>query len=107
SLGMRSRLQRATAEDKQGWLSAHDAVARALDLERLLGSFNHSERDNFPIRTIDQVADNMLLWIDEEGFQIVPKITNSVVEPLPDTPFDAPNIFDNETRKFVLHAAAD
>src|SRR5215213_528477 len=47
-------------------LSGHDAIARALDWERLLGSFNHASEDRFPVAAIDQVSRNVLAWLTHQ-----------------------------------------
>ena len=50
---------------------AHDAVARALDWERFLGSFNHAGEERFPLNTVDLVADHLLAWLHHLGFLVV------------------------------------
>src|SRR5215212_1809001 len=59
------------AGDLDAAVAGHDAIARALDWERLLGSFNHASEDRFPVAAIDQVARNLLAWLAYQGFALV------------------------------------
>lgn len=49
---LRRRIQSLSPEELTGLGEVHEAVVRALDWERLLGSFNHTsgrDEDNFPL----------------------------------------------------------
>lgn len=61
--------------------ASHEAVAWALDAERFLGSFNRGERGGFPVETVDEVADHIIVWLSERGFRVVPTHPVMRVEP--------------------------
>jgi hypothetical protein len=79
---------------------AHEAVVRALDWERLLGSFNHAGEDRFPVATLDTVACNLLAWLDYQRFWVV-RHGPKPEEPLPMVASRLPMVFDN-ARKIVV-----
>ena len=86
--------------------AAHEAVARALDWERLLGSFNHAGEDRFPVAAIDPVARNLVAWLAYQGFALVP--TDPVPEDaLPPVVSRLPVVFDNARQLVVLVAAQE
>lgn len=97
----RQRIEGAVEGGQAAWVAAHEAVARALDWERLLGSFNHAGEDHFPVSAVDQVADNLLAWLDHQGFQVAPK-ENGTEEPVPEVESRMPNVFDNARGTAVL-----
>lgn len=80
----------------------HDVVAFALDAERVLGSFNYTGDDRFPVDTVDRVAGNLLLWLDHRGYAVVPREPHTDDEPLPEVGWHVPNVFDNARRTFLL-----
>ena len=103
-LGLRigRRLRHASEAEKWDWVRAHEGVARALDLERLLGSFHRSGDDNFPAAKADMVADNVLRWLDDAGLCVVPKRQNSSDESLPVVTCTVPGIFDTHLQVIVF-----
>jgi len=108
-LRLRERARRLGQEDKVALVRAHEAVARALDWERLLGSFNYDnacDRDHFPLAKLDLVADNLLLWLDHQGFRVVPK-EDADEEPLPEAAWNVPNVFDNGKGMVMLFTPKD
>lgn len=49
----------------------HEAVAYALDAERFLGSLDQrDERDYFPVGAVDALAEHLLVWLRERGYQV-------------------------------------
>jgi hypothetical protein len=103
---MRRRAAGLQAADQVAAAAGHEAVARALDWERLLGSFNHEGEDRFPVAAIDQVARNILAWLSYRGFALVP--TDPVPqELLPVAPSRLPVVFDNARRMVVLVTAQE
>lgn len=98
----RIRLKDLGTEQKHDLLRVHEAVARALDTERLLGSFNYDGDDHFPVETIDRVADNLLLWLDHQGYRVVPKEGPADDEPLPEVASSVPTIFDTARGALLL-----
>lgn len=103
---MRLRADGLTADEHDAEQAAHEALARALDWERLLGSFNHDSEDRFPIAAIDQVARNLLAWLDAQGFALVPK-DPAPEEPLPLVASRLPVVFDLERKLVVLVTAQE
>jgi len=96
------RLSAASDADKLEWVRIHESVVHALELERILGSFNRGGVDRFPAEQVDRVADNLLLWIDSAGFRCVAKDAASSQEPLPEVPFSQPGVyFDHATGTIV------
>jgi hypothetical protein len=94
------------ASDQDAAVAGHEAVARALDWERLLGSFNHEGEDRFPVAAIDQVARNVLAWLTHQGFALVP--TEPVPkESLPPVASRLPVVFDNARQMVVLVTAQE
>jgi hypothetical protein len=81
--------------------AAHEAVLRALDWERLLGSFNHAGEDRFPLTTLDTVTHNLLAWLDYQGFQVV-RNGSKPEEPLPMVVSKLPVAFDIARKIVVL-----
>src|SRR4051812_12978253 len=81
--------------------AAHEAMVRALDWERLLGSFNHAGENRFPVATLDTVAHNLLAWLDYQGFQVV-RNGPRLEEPLPMVASRLPVVFDNARKIVVL-----
>ena len=100
------RAVRLLVGDQDAATAAHDAVARALDCERLLGSFNHEGEDRFPVAAIDQVARNLIAWLTHQGFALVP--TDPVPkEALPLVASRLPVVFDNARQMVVLVTAQE
>lgn len=66
------RLARASSDAHVATYKATDALAYALDAERLLGSFTRVGDDPFPTSGIDEVAVNLVVWLEERGFEIRP-----------------------------------
>lgn len=94
--GFGEQLQFLSSTEKNHLLRVHEAMARALDSERVLGSFNYDnycERDHFPLQTVDLVADNLITWLDHQGFRIVPKEKGKPETPLPEVERRSPNAF--------------
>lgn len=81
--------------------ASHEAVTRALDWERLLGSFNYAGEDRLPVATIDVVASNLIAWLAYQGFAVVRK-NEEQEEPLPAVNSRFPLVFDNTRRILVL-----
>lgn len=105
---LRQRTPHPSDEEEVGNSPVHEAVARALDWERLLGSFNvdnHCDRDHFPLDVVDRVADHLIAWLDWQGFIILPKKTHGEDAPLPEVERQVPNIFDNEKGMVMLFSA--
>ena len=49
----------------------HEAMAYALDAERFLGSLDRrDERDYFPVEAVDELAERLLVWLEERGYRI-------------------------------------
>ena len=71
----RSRIDGLSEEARLEHSAAHEAVAWALDAERVLGSFNQGERGGFPVDAVDRVTDQVLAWLDHRGYQVVPKVS--------------------------------
>jgi hypothetical protein len=88
TLWFAQRLQTQSRADRIERLLVHEAVVRALQRERILGSFHWAGDDTCPQDTIDQLADNMIHWLRLEGFALVetwPLQTSELPEaPLPD-----------------------
>ena len=89
----------APREDLHELRAVHEAVARALDWERLLGSFHHpatGDRDGdcFPLDQVDPVADHLVAWLDHLGYRIVPKEPGAGDDPLPVVEPRFPRVFD-------------
>ena len=103
---MRRQSAALPASDQDAAAAAHEAVARALDWERLLGSFNHAEEDRFPVAAIDQVARNVLAWLTWQGFALVPTDPVSK-DALPPVASRLPVVFDNARQLVVLVSAQE
>src|ERR687897_695874 len=101
----RNSAGRAAAERDRAAV-AHEAVARALDWERLLGSFNHADEDRLPLSALDQVARNLLAWLTFQGFALVPT-EPAPVESLPVVASRLPVVFDNARQIVVLVTAQE
>jgi hypothetical protein len=98
------RRHRTTAlegEKHMDVFAVHEAMARALDWERLLGSFNHAGEDRFPLSAIDRVAHNLCAWLDYQGFVIVVNSAEAQ-EPLPMVKSRVPMVFDIARKIVVL-----
>lgn len=51
----------------------HEAMAYAIDAERFLGSLDQrDDRDCFPVEAVDALAEHLLVWLRERGYQVVP-----------------------------------
>ncbi len=98
---MRRRFAERSVVEIAAATSAHEAMARALDWERLLGSFNHFGEDRFPLSALDIVACDILVWLDYQGFQVV-QGGSARDEPLPNIESRLPTVFDNARRIVVL-----
>jgi hypothetical protein len=100
-ISMQRRSAALSAADQHAAAAAHEAVARALDWERLLGSFNHEGEDRFPVSAIDQVARNLLAWLTHQGFTLVP-VDPVPTESRPVVASRLPVVFDNARQMVVL-----
>src|SRR5215218_11250882 len=98
---MQRRAAARPAGEQEASTAAHEALARALDWERLLGSFNHASEDRFPIATLDTVARNLLAWLDYQRFWVV-RNDPRLEEPLPMVASRLPVVFDNARKIVVL-----
>ena len=103
---MQRRAAARPAGEQEASTAAHEALARALDWERLLGSFNHASEDRFPISAIDQVARNLLTWLAYQGFAPVPT-EPPAAKSLPVVPSRLPVVFDNARQIVVLVTAQE
>jgi hypothetical protein len=92
---------RKHASEQMEDAAGHEAIARALDWERLLGSFNHAGEDRFPVTTINAVASNLIAWLSYQGFQVV-RNDEEQEEPLPIAESKFPVVFDNARKILVL-----
>ncbi len=100
----RRRVQSSSREGRHELREVHEAVARALDWERMLGSFNHpaaGDGDRFPLDTIDPVADHLGAWLDHQGYRVVPKDPPTGDDPLPTVEPRFPMIFDLQRHMIV------
>lgn len=102
----KQRVPQMAFQERVELLRAHEAVTRALESERLLGSFHHTDGDPFPLDTADLVADNLIAWLDHEGFAVVPK-ERGEEEPLPEVDRDLPTVFDNANGTILLRRRSD
>lgn len=68
------------SEDQTAHFDALDALGFALDAERLLGSFNRVGSDPFPTSQVDAVAERLVVWLAEKGYQITPISAQESVE---------------------------
>ena len=102
---LRARQQRLSGNRQESEsladAASHEAMARALDWERLLGSFNHAGEDRFPVATIDTVARNVIAWLAYQGYAVVPvDVPQDAPLPMVDSRF--PRVFDNARTIVVL-----
>jgi hypothetical protein len=103
---MQRRAAALPAGAQEAAAAIHEAVARALDWERLLGSFNHAGEDRFPVSAIDQVARNVLAWLTYQGFVLHPT-DPAPAESLPVVASRLPVVFDNARQIVVLVTAQE
>lgn len=73
----------------------------------MLGSFNYAGEDRFPLETVDLVADNLIGWLDHQGFTVVAKALEADDEPLPEVEGNLPSVFDFATGTLLLFRDAD
>ncbi len=59
--------------ERAQFAEAHEAMAWALDAERVLESFNRGERGGFPVESVDEVTNHLLAWLDARGYVLAPK----------------------------------
>ena len=97
SLRMPGLSRRERLDDLRG----HEALTRALELERLLGSFHQPDGDSFPLDDSDRVADSLVLWLDHLGFSLVPHGRDQD-EALPQAESVLPLVFDLGNRTVIL-----
>lgn len=102
----KQRVPQMAFQERVELVRAHEALTRALESERLLGSFHHTDEDPFPLDTADLVADNLIAWLDHQGFAVVPK-ERGEEEPLPEVGRDLPTVFDNATETILLRRRGD
>jgi hypothetical protein len=105
-ISMQRRSDALPAADHDAAAAVHEVLVRALDWERLLGSFNYEGEDRFPVAAIDQVARNLLAWLAYQGFDLVPA-DPAPAESLPLVSSRLPVVFDNARQIVVLVTAQE
>lgn len=69
----RRGLERLVESERMAAAAIHEAMAYALDAERFLGSLDQrNDRDYFPVEAVDALAEHLMVWLRERGYQVVP-----------------------------------
>ena len=70
----RERIASLTEREVVAREAVHEAMAYAVDAECFLGSLDsRDERGRFPVDDVDDLATHLIVWLDEAGYQVVPK----------------------------------
>lgn len=93
------RISSASRTARIEYVLKQNAIIRALDSERLLGSF-HWVDDPFPVEMLDQTAANLLHWLHYYGYDLIPNAPFPDHE-YPDIPMPNPLVFDPNLQTVV------